>query len=188
MGLGSDGDLKAQEPDRVLPEAPAQSRGALPLPQLTAPSSLTPALPGALLGFVAVPRATAEQVSSLREPSGRRRMRQALRLDAAAAVDVTPFPIGWIQVPPGDRGFGGAELGPEGVVRSSLLPSPFLKRPRAECPSGDLKRSESRKGPLAIACVRLTALAVHSQLTPGSCRLRCLLEKRLWLPQGPAQV
>lgn len=108
-------------------------------------------------------------------------MRQVLGLDAAAAVDVTPFPIGWIQVPPGDRGFGEAELGPEGVFRS-LLPSPFPKRRKAGCPSGDLKRSESWKGPLAIACVRLTALAVHSQLTPGFCRLRCLLEKRLWRP------
>lgn len=98
-------------------------------------------------------------------------MRRALGLDAAAAVDVTPFPIGWIQVPPGDRGFGGAELGLEGVIRSSLLPSPFPKRPRAGCPSGDLKRSESPKGPLAVACVRLTAFAVPSQLT-GSWKLR----------------
>ncbi|KAM9738744.1 uncharacterized protein ACBT57_013395 [Dama dama] len=92
----------AQFPFRFPPRPPPPPASQVPpgrsgVPR-DCPLGAAPALPGALLGISAVRRATAEQVSSLREPSGRRSVRRALGLDAAAAVDVTPFPIGWIQM------------------------------------------------------------------------------------------
>lgn len=117
--------LKARETRRGTREAEVfpkrlRSRGAHTavnspsLPEITAVAAAKPR------ECAASRRATVNGFQRL-GPRGRRSLRQVFGLDAVAALNVTPVPIGKIQVPLGDSSLGGS-IGPR---RRSFPPSPL---------------------------------------------------------------